>query len=113
MGKVFFSFLCLCFLTVSLWAQASSQEVYRYIIPAAATEVAIVEESNYPYMNDKIKEWPYNYYDKYDFDMKELPPITKVIFYDKDGNKLDAAIKPPDIKHIQIDNKENIPVFKK
>ena len=112
MHKVFLSFLCLCILVISAWASRQSREVCRYIIPEGATEVALVEETEYSDVKDKLKERP-STYDMYDFDMKALPPVTKIIFYDKDGNKLDAKIKPVAIKHINIDNLDNIPVFQK
>ena len=112
MRKVFLSFLCLCVLVISAWASRQSREIYRYIIPEGATEVAIVEEAEYSDIKDKLRERP-STYDRYDFDMKAIPPETKIIFYDKDGNKLDAKIKPAAVKHIKIDNLDDMPVIQK
>lgn len=103
MKKVLFLVLCFLILTVSLWAVTRTREVARYLVPEGATEVAIVEITEHHGMEDRIKERPHTYY-KHDYDMLDIPPHTTIIFYDKNGNELEAKIRPPASHHINLDN---------
>jgi len=100
MKKRFFCFLFFFIFVLFFQISAHSGELLRYIIPEGATEVAVVEveEDRFFPGSDKIAIYR-------DFDDAKLPRPRKIVFYDKDGNVLEAKLKPPVIKHIKIDPK--------